>query len=908
MGTTLTNKHIDEIISLLSNNPVIGLKAPPASGKSTLLPEAMIKQDVVVFLTEPTTSAVETLSSYQSKKIGEQKVGYAADRRVSYRNNFLSSLSSIMTKKANKETKNNELANLKYDEKNEKRNTKLVYVTEGHMFNIFTYLYYYYVANKEKNNQLNFCDVLIIDEAHKRTVDIDFIIAMWKYLLSLGCNVPRLLLVSATLYQEVLPFDSLPIYELEFERYPVTISYHNKNFEVGDIETYNEMINVILTKHRENLNILDTTSDIWLAFCPGSHEVEYVCQQIRLKGDKSIYLTPAYADMLQEDKDKIFAPCPKGMRKLIVATNIAEVSMTIPSTSYVFDSMTEKVTYESISGGTKLELVSISQSSAKQRAYRTGRTREGNVYRMCTESYFNELEKNVKPEIDRVPLHNLILTIYDMDIEPLTLFPYLSRKRVDDSLLLLSSLSMLERVKETEYTEKRVEIKETYNDYKRRMIDLEDKGLLDTDWIYALFEKNVDRKKEKMLYKDQSFVVIKDKDWQDEHRRNKMHLLAIVSPEFSIETMRDLRGEDIPLLRNMYNETVKIIKREYNIDENNVRAYFHYPPSANILHIHFKYTQPHYTYTMNNIPLDKVIKNLEGDSDFYKKTVVTYLTGEKPKNEVVRERIATSPMGNFAVKFSLSVQNSALLYRWINMSLPIFPCLSLLCLIDSFSTSYYYYPRDIKEKDKKDYFLSHFSQFEHISDLGVLLKVWIDFISLNTTYNVKYAKIVEYSNSRGLNNRKFSEFISLLKHCINTLKDMKVEIVVGIFNVNTLLNKLQPLLQDIYGDKIFTRVRGNLYQDEKGELYNLSTRTPLSLKDKGDKIIGLITYETDKRKFILLSTPYFPNISSNGRYYNEDETTIVVEETEEEKEKREENERRQRRFRRAKIEGEDTRF
>ena len=142
--------------------------------------------------------------------------------------------------------------------------------------------------------------------------------------------------------------------------------------------------------------------------------------------------------------DKIFEPTPRGMRRVIVATNIAETSITINDLEEAYDTMTEKVGETSMSGGFRLSLYSISKSSARQRAGRVGRTRAGRVFRMCTEAFYLRLPEHRPNEISRVPLHSMVIETMDAGLNPLDVYQgALTPGRLKTTVDLLRMLGMV---------------------------------------------------------------------------------------------------------------------------------------------------------------------------------------------------------------------------------------------------------------------------------------------------------------------------------------------------------------------------------------------------------------------------------------------------------------------------------
>lgn len=191
------------------------------------------------------------------------------------------------------------------------------------------------------------------------------------------------------------------------------------DIQLDNIEDNNEKISPILNQDEFNVG------DIWLCFCSGANEVETVCEYLRNVKDETLHVIALYANLHSSNIDETFSFPPLGHRKIIVATNIAETSITIDGLSGVFDTMTEKYGGTSSAEGFKLFVTNISKSSAKQRAGRTGRVKTRKpafCYRMCTESFYNTLMENRPNEILRIPLHSTVIEILDIGLDPKQLF------------------------------------------------------------------------------------------------------------------------------------------------------------------------------------------------------------------------------------------------------------------------------------------------------------------------------------------------------------------------------------------------------------------------------------------------------------------------------------------------------
>lgn len=247
--------------------------------------------------------------------------------------------------------------------------------------------------------ELSAYSVIIIDEAHERTLQTDIIFALVKAVIGVHPTL-RVIISSATINKEKFSkyFDDAPIFEIPGRRFPVDI-YYTKQPEGDYVEA-----SVVTALQIHVTQELD--GDI-LVFLTGQEDIELFTAMIneRVKGvsDKipDLLVLPIYAALPSEQQAKIFVPTPKTARKVVVATNIAETSLTIDGIKYVIDcGLCKQNTFSAKSGMESLIVTPISKASAEQRAGRAGRVGPGKCFRLFTSSsYQDELEEENTPEI-----------------------------------------------------------------------------------------------------------------------------------------------------------------------------------------------------------------------------------------------------------------------------------------------------------------------------------------------------------------------------------------------------------------------------------------------------------------------------------------------------------------------------
>lgn len=284
--------------------------------------------------------------------------------------------------------------------------------------------------------------VMIIDEAHERTLHTDILFGLVKDIARFRPDL-KLLISSATLDAKKFSefFDDAPIYRVEGRRFPVDIFY-TKAPEADYIDA--ATVSIL------QIHATQPLGDI-LVFLTGQEEIE-TCQEIlqeRVKrlGSKlkELLILPVYSNLPTEMQAKIFEPTPPGARKVVLATNIAETSLTIDNIIYVIDpGFCKQNNFNSRTGMESLIVVPISKASANQRAGRAGRVAAGKCFRLYTAwAYKHELEENTVPEIQRINLGNAVLMLKALGINDLVHFDFLDPPPHETLVLALEQLYAL---------------------------------------------------------------------------------------------------------------------------------------------------------------------------------------------------------------------------------------------------------------------------------------------------------------------------------------------------------------------------------------------------------------------------------------------------------------------------------
>ncbi|KAK4277828.1 hypothetical protein QN277_015763 [Acacia crassicarpa] len=292
--------------------------------------------------------------------------------------------------------------------------------------------------------------VVMVDEAHERTLSTDILFGLVKDISRFRPDL-KLLISSATLDAEKFSdyFDSAPIFKIPGRRYPVEIHYT----KAPEADYLDASIVTALQIH-----VTQPPGDI-LVFLTGQEEIEtaeeIMKHRTRGLGTKiaELIICPIYANLPTELQAKIFDPTPEGARKVVLATNIAETSLTIDGIKYVIDpGFCKMKSYNPRTGMESLLITPISKASANQRAGRSGRTGPGKCFRLYTAyNYYQDLDDNTVPEIQRTNLANVVLTLKSLGIHDLLHFDFMDPPPAEallKALELLFALSALNKLGE----------------------------------------------------------------------------------------------------------------------------------------------------------------------------------------------------------------------------------------------------------------------------------------------------------------------------------------------------------------------------------------------------------------------------------------------------------------------------
>ncbi|CAK7209431.1 Cyclin-dependent kinase catalytic subunit [Sporothrix bragantina] len=285
---------------------------------------------------------------------------------------------------------------------------------------------------------------IMIDEAHERTVHTDILLALVKDLARERPDL-KLLISSATMNAEKFAtyFDNAPIFNVPGRRYPVDIFY-------TPAPEANYLLAAVTTVFQ--IHTTQPTGGDILVFLTGQDEIEAAEQQIadisRKLGSrvKELVVCPIYANLPSELQAKIFEPTPPTARKVVLATNIAETSLTIDGIVYVIDpGYVKENVYNPATGMSNLVVVPCSRASANQRSGRAGRVGPGKCFRLYTKyAYMNEMDESTTPEILRTNLNGVVLQLKSLGINELLDFAFMDPPPTEALIGALNQLFALQ--------------------------------------------------------------------------------------------------------------------------------------------------------------------------------------------------------------------------------------------------------------------------------------------------------------------------------------------------------------------------------------------------------------------------------------------------------------------------------
>ncbi|MCL2833938.1 MAG: ATP-dependent RNA helicase [Treponema sp.] len=403
-------QHKELILAALQSSQVVVVESPTGSGKTTQLPvildAAGYGKNGIIGVTQPRRIAAVSVSEFIARQMGTVIPG-----PVGYKMRF--------------EDKTNP-------------GTRIKIMTDGIL-----------LQEMKLDPWLTKYGCLIIDEAHERSLNIDFILGLLKQVLDARKEF-KLIVSSATINTAVFSqyFGQCPIVKIEASSYPVTLVYDPPLAEMSSSQALEEALlnkiaaitERIISEKQEN-----KTGDI-LIFLPGEKIIKE-CMERLVMGNTGVFLhvIPLYGRLGKEEQERVFEESPPGKTKVVIATNIAETSITIDGITAVIDSGLSKLNYYNPKTFTSsLVETPVSKASANQRKGRAGRTREGICYRLYSRKDFENRRLFTAEEIYRTDLSEVVLRMAELGITEFENFDFISPPGREGIIAAIETLNLLD--------------------------------------------------------------------------------------------------------------------------------------------------------------------------------------------------------------------------------------------------------------------------------------------------------------------------------------------------------------------------------------------------------------------------------------------------------------------------------
>ena len=398
-------RHKELILNALRENQAVVVESPTGSGKTTQLPvillDAGFAERGIIGVTQPRRIAALSVSEYIARQLGTVFPGL-----VGYKMRFADLTSP---------------------------QTKIKIMTDGIL-----------LQEMKLDPWLSKYDCIIVDEAHERSLTIDFILGLLKRVIEARRDF-KVIVSSATINAEIFSayFGECPIVRIDAISYPVTLIYDPPP-AVSSRDAASELLLEKIASIVERVISEKRQGDI-LIFLPGEKLIKDCMARLQRGGaGRKLHLIPLYGRLAKEEQERVFEKAPWGKTKVIVSTNIAETSVTIDGITAVIDSGLSKLSfYNPHSFTASLIEGPISKASANQRKGRAGRTREGSCYRLYTRRDFENRPLFTLEEIFRTDLSEVVLRMADLGITNFEEFDFISTPGRDGLISAVETLNLL---------------------------------------------------------------------------------------------------------------------------------------------------------------------------------------------------------------------------------------------------------------------------------------------------------------------------------------------------------------------------------------------------------------------------------------------------------------------------------
>src|SRR5688572_7467142 len=304
------------------------------------------------------------------------------------------------------------------------------------------------LAEIQRDKLLRRYNAIIIDEAHERSLNIDFILGYLKRILPQRPDL-KVIITSATIDTERFSkhFDGAPVIEVSGRTYPVEVRY--RPLEAADEDEEDQDMEEAVVDAVDELARDRARGDV-LVFLPGEREIRETAEALRKHHPQGAEILPLYARLSFEEQDRVFKPASH--RRIVLATNVAETSLTVPGIRYVIDTGLARVNrYSWRNKVEQLQIEKVSRASANQRAGRCGRVAPGICIRLYSEDDYTQRRDFADPEILRSSLAAVILRMKALRIGNVEDFPFIdppTPRMIADGYQLLQELGAVDQANE----------------------------------------------------------------------------------------------------------------------------------------------------------------------------------------------------------------------------------------------------------------------------------------------------------------------------------------------------------------------------------------------------------------------------------------------------------------------------
>ncbi|MEO6772433.1 MAG: ATP-dependent RNA helicase HrpA [Kofleriaceae bacterium] len=393
--------HVDELAAAIARHPIVIVAGETGSGKTTQLPKICLA-------------------------MGRERIGCTQPRRIA-----ATSVAARVAQELDTELGQVVGYKIRFSDKLT-RTTRVKFMTDGIL-----------LAEIQSDPLLRAYDTLILDEAHERSLNIDFLLGFVKRLLPQRPDL-RVIVSSATLELERFAtfFGGAPVVSVSGRTYPVDVLYRPPREDEADLAE-------LVANTVEEITELDPRGDV-LVFLPGEREIREALAELEQHALPHTVVLPLFGRLSAAEQQRVFVRI--GQRRVVLATNVAETSLTIPGIVYVVDAGLARVNrYDTRTGVSQLFVEPVSRASADQRKGRCGRTQHGVCFRLYEERDYASRPAHTDPEIKRVSLAGVILRMKTLRLGDIAQFPFLDppqARAIGEGYRVLEELGALDEAGE----------------------------------------------------------------------------------------------------------------------------------------------------------------------------------------------------------------------------------------------------------------------------------------------------------------------------------------------------------------------------------------------------------------------------------------------------------------------------